>query len=70
VRENWESDEDVIATPTGKEVQAAPTQAVDGAAGQPAPDDPHEKAGHAASKVVPPESDVDAVVDKLDNLSV
>lgn len=70
VRESWESDEDVIATPTGKEAEAAPAQAVDGAAGQPAPDDPHEKAGHAASKVVSPESGVDAVVDKLDKLSV
>ena len=72
VRESWESDEneDVIVTPSGKEAEAASAQAVDGAAGQHAQDDPHEKAEHAALKPASPESGVDAVVDKLDKLSV
>ena len=72
VRESWESDEneDVIVTPSGKEAEAASAQAVDGATGQHAQDDPHEKAEHAALKPASPESGVDAVVDKLDKLSV
>ncbi len=71
VRESWESedDEDVIATPTGKKAEAMPAQAVDStpsAPGQHTQNDPHEK----ASKIASPESDVDAVADKLDKLSV
>ena len=75
VRENWESedDEDVIATPTGKEGEAVSAQAVDGTTsppGQHARHDSHEKAEHTASKVTSPETGVDAVADKLDKLSV
>jgi partner of Y14 and mago protein len=70
VPESWESDEDAIVTPTGKEAKAVSTQAVDNspkAAGQRAQDDPPED---ATSKVASPESGVDAVADKLDKLSV
>lgn len=73
VRESWESedDEDVIATPTGKGAEAVPAQdSAPSARGQHAQNDPHEKAEHPASKIASPESDVDAVADKLDKLNV
>ena len=62
VPESWESDEDVIATPTSKETEAVSAQA--SAAGQRTQDDTPED---ATSKVASP---VDAVADKLDKLSV
>jgi len=75
VRESWESedDEDVIATPAVKEVEAVPTHAVDATpstAGENAQNDPHEKAEHTASKIASPETGVDAVADKLGKLYV
>ncbi|KAH9050089.1 hypothetical protein EDB84DRAFT_728520 [Lactarius hengduanensis] len=75
VRESWESedDEDVIASPASKDAEAVPTQAVDStpsAPGQHTQNDPHEKAERPASKIASPESEVDAVADKLDKLSV
>ncbi|KAH9077469.1 hypothetical protein EDB83DRAFT_2504635 [Lactarius deliciosus] len=65
VRESWESedDEDVIASPTSKEAEAIPTKAH-------TQNDPHEEAERPASKIASPESEVGAVADKLDKLSV
>ncbi len=75
IRENWESedDEDATAMPTSIKVGAIPARAVDSTPSDPGEhvqSEPHGKTETTVSKSASPESGVDAVVDKLDKLSV
>jgi partner of Y14 and mago protein len=67
VRENWDSDDDEDASAPSGGKEAPPTQATDGTTspqGQDSQEEPTESKGTGA------ESGVDAVVDKLDKLTV